>query len=368
MLGARTATDGNSLGPVTLRTPNPEGVERFGLGVAVAVGIGLLLVALGMILAQFRFLAVPLVVAGVVVIAADPIVSWLSKRGMKWGWATLLVMFTGLWTTTLLVVLLTPAMVSQWEEILETLPELWANAEAWLLAWGQGRAIDMERVLVVAVDLFERLTEGGATGTWGIGVFATLVSVVFGLILGAALVLYLPVYRRGAREAVPERLRPKAVVFAEDVGGAVTGFIRGQLLIAFIVGVLISVGLALLGIPFWMVLGAIAGIGNLVPFLGPIVGGIPATFIALAYDGIGSALAAIGLMVVVQLIESYLLSPLILYRTVHIRPLVIILAIMIGWSTFGLLGVLLAVPVAAMIKVAGRHILDWTGVRPLPET
>ncbi len=361
------ADDGNSLGRVTIRSRTPEGVERFRLWVAAAVGIGLLLVALGIILSHFSFLAVPLVVAGIVVMATDPVITWMSKNGIRRGWATLLVMTLSLGLTTLLAILVAPALVTQWEGILETLPVLWADTEEWLLAWGQRLAIDMERVLAVAMDLLDRVFDGGGGVSWGQGVFAALVALLFGLVLGAAAVLYLPSYKRATREAIPEHLRPQAVAFARDVGGAVIGFIRGQLVIALIVGLLISVGLALLGIPFWLVLGSIAGIGNLVPFLGPVVGGVPATFIALAYNGIGSALAAVALMVVVQLVESYVLSPLILYRTVRIRPIVIILAIMIGWSTFGLLGVLLAVPVAAMVKVAGRHVLSWTGVRPLPD-
>ena len=91
-------------------------------------------------------------------------------------------------------------------------------------------------------------------------------------------------------------------------------------------------------------LGTIAGVGNLVPFIGPILGGVPAVVIALATRDLGTALWAAGIMTVVQQIESYLLSPLVMRRTTRIHPVVAMLAIMVGAVLFGIPGMLLAVP------------------------
>ncbi len=343
----------------------PEGLERVGLTVAVVVGLAVLVAAIGLALAQVSFLAGPLVVAAVVVIATDPVVGFLVDRGWRRGLAVFVVIFGGLGVLATAGFALAPLIWAQWQGIAESLPGLWADAEEWLLAWGEGLAIDVERLLVIGSDLIDDMPSGSGTA-WGLGVVAVMVSLVLGLILGAAAVLDLPGFKRSARATVPHHFRDRASALARDAGRAVTGFIRGQMLIALIVGVLISVGLALLDVPFWLILGSIAGIGNLVPFLGPVVGGIPATFIALTTRGVGTALAAVLLMVVVQLIESYLLSPLILFRTVRVRPLVVILAILIGWSVFGFLGMLLAVPAAAVFKVAFAHGLSWVGMRSAP--
>lgn len=347
------------------RVTGTESLERFGLVVAVLVGALALLAALGLAMSRFGFLAGPLVVAGVVVIAADPLVTRLVRRGLRRGPAVLIVLLGGLVLTTASLAVLVPMLVAQWQGILDELPGLLAEAEEWLIGWGAANNVDTERFLAIAVDLAANFQSGNGPAV-GLGLATVAVSVTLGLVLGAAAVLGLPDFKATVRGVVPERLQPRALALAGDAGRAITGFIRGQLVIALIVGLLISLGLALLDVPFWLVLGSIAGIGNLVPFMGPIVGGIPAAFIALTSRGLGTALAAVILMVVVQLIESYLLSPLILYRTVRVRPLVVILAILTGWSVFGLLGMLLAVPAAAVVKVLGAHSLSWAGLRPVP--
>lgn len=344
-----------------------QSLERLGLWVALVLGVVILVIAVGMGLARFGFFAGPLVVAGIVVIAADPVVIWLVGRGLSRGPAVLIVMVTGLGFTALAGVILAPILYLQWQGIAHSLPGLWAEAEHWLALWGEDNGVDTERILAIAVDLVAGFQSRNGS-TLGLGLATVVVSLILGLILGAAAVLDLPGFKKATNDAVPPQVRPQAVALARDAGRAVTGFIRGQMLIALIVGLLISLGLALLDIPFWLILGSIAGIGNLVPFLGPVVGGVPAAFIALTTRGPGTAVAAVLLMVVVQLIESYLLSPLILYRTVRVRPLVVILSVITGWSAFGLLGMLLAVPAVAVFIVLGAHGLSWVGARPLPET
>jgi predicted PurR-regulated permease PerM len=142
-------------------------------------------------------------------------------------------------------------------------------------------------------------------------------------------------------------------------------FVRGQLLVAFIVGVLSSLGMWLIDLPFWLIIGILAGFLNLIPFLGPIVGGALAALIALLNGDVTQAIWAVAIMVAIQQLDNHVITPLVQRARVNLSPLVIILALIIGGSVAGLLGVLVAVPVTAAVRIIVGHI--WR-TRVLGET
>jgi predicted PurR-regulated permease PerM len=127
------------------------------------------------------------------------------------------------------------------------------------------------------------------------------------------------------------------------------GFIRGTALIAAIDATLIGVGLWLLGVPLAFALAVLVFLGAFIPYLGAFVSGLVAVLVAFADEGWEIGLAALGLVVAVQLIEGNFLQPIIQSRTVDLHPLVILLAVAAGSSLFGILGAYLAVPVTAVV-------------------
>ncbi len=149
---------------------------------------------------------------------------------------------------------------------------------------------------------------------------------------------------------VPVRWRPIYTDVSGKADNAIGGYLRGQLLISAILGVLIWLGLTILGVPLALSIGFIAGIFNIVPYLGPIIGAIPGVLLALTISPL-TAVLVIGLFVLANLLESNLLQPIILGKVVDIHPLTVMLAIMTGVSFFGLVGALLAVPVVTFVKV-----------------
>ena len=136
----------------------------------------------------------------------------------------------------------------------------------------------------------------------------------------------------------------------------VGGFVRGQLLVALIVGILSSVGLALLGVPFWLLIGLIAGFLNVIPFIGPFAGGFLAALVSLVFRDISTALWSVVMFTAVQQFDNHVISPNVLKSRVQLNPVFILLALLLGGSIGGFFGLLVAVPVAAALRVIVGHL------------
>ena len=159
-----------------------------------------------------------------------------------------------------------------------------------------------------------------------------------------------------AIELTPPRHREEVVFVAGQVATAMGSFVRGQLLVAFIVGVASSVGYGMLDIPFWLIIGILSGILNLVPFAGPIVGGALAALVALLDGSVAKALIAVVIFTAIQQIDNHIITPLVQRTRVQLSPMVIVLALIIGGSLAGLLGVLVAVPLTAAVRIIAGHL------------
>jgi len=134
------------------------------------------------------------------------------------------------------------------------------------------------------------------------------------------------------------------------------GYIRGQLIDAFLVGLLSILALYLLDVPYYILIGSLAGLANLIPYFGPIVGAVPAVVVSMMHNPSFSIVLWIALaFAIVQLIDNILISPLVVARSVNIHPLVVIVVVLIGERLLGILGMLLAVPVTAIANVIIRE-------------
>lgn len=128
------------------------------------------------------------------------------------------------------------------------------------------------------------------------------------------------------------------------------GYIRGQLLISVVVGLAISLGMAVLGVPFALGIGFLAGVFNIVPFLGPVIAFIPAALLALTLGWYQLGLTA-AIFLGVNFLDGYVLSPFIFSLTIKLHPVVVLTAILIGASLLGFFGAIIAVPTAAFLTL-----------------
>ena len=137
-------------------------------------------------------------------------------------------------------------------------------------------------------------------------------------------------------------------------------YIRGQLLVSFVIGSLSVLALYLLNIPYFFIIGIVAGLANMIPYFGPWVGATPGVIIAFIETGsTGTMVSVIVAFALIQLIDNVLVSPLIVSRSVQIHPLLVILVLLTGSSLAGILGMLVAVPVFAVIQVVIKEIV-WS--------
>jgi predicted PurR-regulated permease PerM len=134
-------------------------------------------------------------------------------------------------------------------------------------------------------------------------------------------------------------------------------FVRGWIFDAFLVGLLSAIGLSILGIKNSVTIGFVAGIGHLIPYFGPIVGGIPALLISIVQFGNLSMLPSIIIMfLIVYTLDNGFIQPNVFSKSVDLHPLAIIVLIIIGSEVMGVIGMLLAVPVATVLRTAAKEI------------
>ena len=148
---------------------------------------------------------------------------------------------------------------------------------------------------------------------------------------------------------IPPRRREFAMDILADIDSVIGGFVRGQLIVAAVVGALSSAALLALHVPYALLIGAWAGIADVVPYVGPFAGAIPAALIALLTNGWPNTVLVIVAFTIINQIEGHLLGPRIVSSTVKLSPLTVIFALLIGAHILGFLGLIIAVPVAAII-------------------
>lgn len=174
---------------------------------------------------------------------------------------------------------------------------------------------------------------------------------VFLALLASGYFLYdYPKFTASFYRHLPTRYRSFAKDLSHKADRAMGGYLRGQLLITTMLGGLIWLGLSLIGVPLALAISFLAAIFNLVPYLGPIIGVIPAVLLGLTVSPATAVLAVVVFAVANQL-EGNVLAPLILSRSTDLHPVTVLLGILAGAGMFGLLGALLAVPVIAFAKV-----------------
>lgn len=205
----------------------------------------------------------------------------------------------------------------------------------------------------------------GRLGELTLSVFEWLVIILLVPVLALYILSDLPQSREALRSLVPEEWRGEALFLGHEVNAVVGGFVRGQLLVALIVGIAMSLGFLAIDLPFWLIIGLLSGILNVIPFVGPWVGGLLGGLAGLSSGDPSKALWAGLIAIVVQQLDNHVVSPLVMRVTVRLHPVVVIVALLAGGQLAGLLGVLLAVPTVAVLKVLMGH---WWRTRMLGQS
>jgi predicted PurR-regulated permease PerM len=334
-------------------------VERFRRwGIVAWTIIGILLLSgagLGALL-MIREIFPPLVVAVVTIYVLNPLVTRLEGFGLRRLFGGCLSYLVLLAAVSVGISLLIPVLVDQGEAFAKDFPNTIDRVA--------DMAESVERRFNVEINVDQWIgadSEFAREGLKQVGHFLgvaaeTLALIVVGLVVGFYLLVDLPQLRTKTLKLFPPDRRGEWRTVAHDVGSAMGGFFRGQLFVALIVAVMSSLGLALIGLPYWAVVGVIAGLFNLVPLIGPFVGAVPAIIIALALKTPTTALLVVVVLTVVQQIDNHFISPNVMRWSVKLHPVTVMFTLIAGAALAGFFGLLVAVPVVASIKVVVAHL------------
>jgi predicted PurR-regulated permease PerM len=165
-------------------------------------------------------------------------------------------------------------------------------------------------------------------------------------------------YSEGIVSLVPPRHRPLATRIVNDAAATLRAWVTGQILAMFVLGVLTALGLLILGAPYWLAFGVLAGVAAAVPFFGTLVSTVlPALFVVGSGNWI-KVIAVLLLGVVVHVIEANLVGPLIMEKQVSLPPVLTIASVLIMGTLFGVIGLVVAVPTLALTMVVVRHVVQ----------
>lgn len=354
--------------------------NRFVLFLLVLLLIGLNIMVLGKISYIFTPIAVllktimlPILLTGAIFYLLNPLVDWLEQKGFGrvYTIVALYLLIVGL--LTIVIISIVPVVREQITDLITNFPEY-------------SYQVQLEFEALIGSDFFHQIQESTGysptkiaesvssqattilNGAWsGIGGFlGALKDIVLAIITVPFILFYL--LKDGKKlpsfilRFVPVRLRGQTKRVMIEMNGQISSYIRGQIIVSFCIGVLLYIGFLIIGLDYSLVLAIIASFTSIVPYLGPAIAITPALIIAIVTSPF-MLLKLIVVWTVVQLIEGKFISPQIMGKTLRVHPITIIFVILTAGNLFGIVGIILAVPGYAVLKVIASHLFKWFELR-----
>ena len=316
------------------------------------------------VLTVFRTLFPPILIGGILFYLFRPLVNWLHRK-MPRGLAILIifVLFFALVTCVILIVgpLLqqqilnlaknTPAIVTEIQSFIENLLE----AE-WLSGLTENAVVSLDDIVSYISDHLYDLLSTISTNLLGVVSFLTSFLLIIVII---PFVLYY-LLKDGSKfpnyilRFIPSAHREEGRRILSDMDSAVSSYVIGQVLVSICVGVLAYIAYLIIGLDYSLILALIVMVTNVIPYFGPFIGTSPAVIVGLI-DSPLTALWVVLAILVIQQVEGNIISPQIMGRRLSVHPLTIILLVLSAGQIAGVLGMILAVPLYAVLKVFAKH-------------
>jgi len=310
---------------------------------AIAIILGVVFVYL------VRNILLMLFVSVIIASAVDAPIDWLVRHKIRRGLAVAIVYILGIVIFGFLIYLIIPPLASQVKVLAFNMPGYLGELEG-KLQWLGGKfgIVSLQDVLT---SIGDRL--GVAAGD----IFVATIN-FFGGVFSAVIVLIISIYMAVKEQAIkkffvsfsPERHRAYVENLTERILYKLGAWFRGQIILMAVIGVMSYIGLSLLKIKFALTLALIVGLLEVVPIIGPIIAAVPAILFALLQSP-GLALLTAALYYVIQELEKYLIVPQVMKRAVGLNPISIMVAVLIGAELHGIIGAIIAIPVAAIISI-----------------
>jgi predicted PurR-regulated permease PerM len=307
----------------------------------------------------------PFIVGGAIAYFLDPVADRLERAGLSRVAATSVISLVALLAVVLLVLAVIPSLVSQLTSLINSAPEMARRTQAFLIERFPDLADSTSVMRKALQDIGLAIQERGGQLASGILSSAIgLVSIVVFIVVVPVVAFYLLLDwdRMVARidAMLPLDHAPTIRRLAGEIDAVLAGFVRGQLSVCLLLGTYYVIGLMLAGLQYGLVVGAIAGAITFIPYVGSLVGGVLAIGLALfQFWGDWTSIAVVAAVFASgQFIEGNILTPKLVGKSVGLHPVWLLFALSAFGSAFGFVGMLVAVPVAAMLGVFTRFAVE----------
>lgn len=350
-----------------MSSPIPEQIsyERWRRTAVIAWAVvGISFISLGLLYLIYNLSSVlqPFIFAGAIVYILRPSVDYFERAGLKRIMAIFLVYILVVLIITLILLFVIPIVITEAQLAVKLIPSYIEQGQN-LFHYYQNEiarfsipAGAMDTVNTVSTQLqksiisfFSKLPQKM------LNIFGGLFNILLAPVIAFYLLKDMKKIRSGTISLVPASKQEEFGVILGKIDTVLGGFIRGQMTVALIVGVLCAIGLSILRIDFALLIGIFAGFSNLIPYMGPIFGAIPAVFIAAVKFGFARTAAVVAMFAFVQLLDNILITPNVMRHHVGLPPVLVIFSLLTGGVLLGLLGMLLAIPTVA----AGKAIIEY---------
>jgi putative permease len=332
-------------------------------GHVIRIGfIALVLIIVVGVLYTVQLLFMPLIAGVLLTFLLQPIVNFFETRGLN-----RMLVIVGLYVFVSLIIaatliLVAPRLISEAGHFADNLPQYEMMIRE--MSDGARQALQQRFPRATVPDLYElartKLLSRTSSMMASIPRYASSLFSIISLVVLIPIITFFfladgHLIQKALLQVVPNRYFEMFILLFHKMTVAVQLFIRGQLIDALAVGVLTASGLAIIGLPYSIVIGIVAGLGNLIPYLGPVIGFIPAFLVLLVSpEGLTTIwlVKVIAVFATAQFLEGTFIYPIAVGRSVNLHPLVVIIGITVGGTLGGIVGMLIAIPVISVLKVA----------------
>ncbi len=317
------------------------------------------------ILLTFLKVLSPLFIGFVIAWLLNPIVKKLNQKGLPRIWGSLLVYAIFLIFIYIFLRILIPTLYNQINELIITLPAILDKFKVVMNDFLDQVAISGLDVSGLKDNLFSgvgeyllKLTNSLPTSLIDIlgNLFSGIGTILISLVVGLYMLFDFDAIAKHFLKLVPNKNKYEMEVLLTDIGKEVRKTISGTLLVAFMVFVCDTIGFAIVGLNAPLLFGVFCGLTDLIPYIGPYIGGAAAVIVGFSQGSI-TGIAVLIVCVVVQLVENYILQPIVMSKTTHLHPVTIMIGLLVFAHYFGILGMVIATPCIALMKVIFKFIV-----------
>ena len=304
----------------------------------------------------------PFVIAMIIAYVLNPVVNLLNRRKVPRTIAVLLIYSIFISSVIVIFMNVSPVFMGQLRELNEHLPELNMKAQSIVNGIYHNQNVP-ESIRNGIQKSFESLEEN--LSRW-ISVGFEEITATINMLFIAFIVPFLAFYmmkdykiiEKTVLTFVPKHYRKGTVRLIVNIDKALGNYVRGQLIVCAVVGMFAYIGYWLVGLPYPLLLASLVALFNIIPYLGPFFGLVPALVVASTVS-LKMVLIVIAVNVIVQILEGNVIGPQIVGKTLHLHPLLIIFAVIVGGEVGGVVGMILAVPVLAVLKVVTQYVSQY---------